>query len=390
MEIDIWLREPWDHYYYTVFEDMVKIMPDDCEMYYIIYCPFRYSFDRLKRMSYGKKLVGLMIIEELQFEYNYFPGQLSPAAAHLVELCKLNPTTQFIIFTEIEYFNKEVPKIDNLRIVPIGTGLMFEQTNWNSIIPVTEKNFSSTRTFVSLNRSLRYSRATALSYLLGTGLSKFGHLTYRIDLLKNRGSWLEFCPWLVVDNQVRDTLLDGFEKLKQGDDIIDSVHLADKLYRRQPGADATNPCNNVSNFNQYLRDIYKNTFVELVSESTFSLPSIMVTEKTRNSIFGYNFPIFIAGVGIVKHLREDLKLDMFDDIIDHSYDAIDDNIARIVTAIESNRRLLEDSKYAKDCWRVNQHRFAKNLEVFLVYAEQFYRERAKYSLNIALKEFGYV
>jgi hypothetical protein len=383
MKITVWARDPWwDQYYYGLFKDMAEIMPDNSEMHYIIYDPISRNFEKIKKTTYTEKLVGLMIIEELQYECDYTSNQFSPAAAHIIDLCNLNPNTQFIIFTEIEYFNKEVPEISNLRIVPVGTGIMFEHAHRDTIIPVTEKNLLSTQTFVSLNRSVRPSRVTLLSYLLGTSLADCGYLSFNsMDLIKDHSSWLSYCPWGIPD-KYRQEILDGFELLKVGHGITQSITAVDNLYNIQA-------CDNVTNFNEFLRSIYKNTFVEIVSETTFTLPGILVTEKTKNSIYGYNFPIFVAGKGIVNHLKNDLGLDMFDDIIDHSYDTIEDNVTRITTAIDSNKRLLTDSSYIKSCWQNNFDRFTSNVHILRTQIEKFYRQRAWSKLTDILRECGY-
>jgi hypothetical protein len=66
--------------------------------------------------------------------------------------------------------------------------------------------------------------------------------------------------------------------------------------------------------------------------------------------------------------------DMFDDIIDHSYDYIPNPFDRILHAVEDNRKLLLDSDHVKQIWLDNQHRFVNNLVVAKnMYA--WYKER---------------
>jgi hypothetical protein len=121
--------------------------------------------------------------------------------------------------------------------------------------------------------------------------------------------------------------------------------------------------------------MYRNSFVEIVTESTFAEPSFAITEKTAHSFFGCNFPIILGGCGIIAHLRE-IGFDMFDDVVDHSYDQIANPFDRIVSAIESNRRLLIDSDHAKQSWRRCHTRFEHNVQtVRNIYA--WYEHRAK-------------
>jgi hypothetical protein len=108
--------------------------------------------------------------------------------------------------------------------------------------------------------------------------------------------------------------------------------------------------------------MYRNSFVEIVGESQFAAPSFFITEKTAHSFYGCNFPIIMSGCGTVTHLRE-LGLDVFDDIVDHTYDTIANPFDRIVTAIDSNRRLLTDPVYAKQAWIQCKPRFERNIKV---------------------------
>jgi hypothetical protein len=93
----------------------------------------------------------------------------------------------------------------------------------------------------------------------------------------------------------------------------------------------------------------------------------MITEKTLHSIFGCSFPIWISSAGTVAYL-EQLGIDVFRDIIDHSYDNILDPIDRLVTAIDSNRRILSDLTYARQLWIKSKDRFLANVN-FMKYQQ---------------------
>ena len=41
---------------------------------------------------------------------------------------------------------------------------------------------------------------------------------------------------------------------------------------------------------------------------------------------------------------------MFDDVINHDYDTVQDPLMRIATAIIDNERLLKDAEFAKKVW----------------------------------------
>ena len=214
----------------------------------------------------------------------------------------------------------------------------------------------------------------ALSYLLGGGYEDHGVISYlknpkgNPDVLLDNVSW-EFGP---EHDGIRTQILEGFDRIAtyQGFDN-DDYHIYQRYGVKQN--------DNIGNFNNRLRPMYRNSFVEIVTESTFVEPSFSITEKTAHSFFGCNFPIILGGCGIIAHLR-DLGLDVFDDVVDHSYDQIANPFDRIVSAIESNRRLLLDPDHAKQSWIQCQPRFKHNVTVIQnIYS--YYENRAKTKLS---------
>lgn len=80
--------------------------------------------------------------------------------------------------------------------------------------------------------------------------------------------------------------------------------------------------------------------------------SIFITEKTFKAFGFRQIPIWSAVPGLVAEVRK-LGFDMFDDIVDHSYDLEQDEYTRIAIVIKEIQRL--DSKYnLQDCQRLRQ------------------------------------
>ena len=123
-----------------------------------------------------------------------------------------------------------------------------------------------------------------------------------------------------------------------------------------------------------LVDYYKNTFVEIICETTYTENSFLITEKTQHSVFGCSFPIWVSSPGTVKFMRE-MGLDVFDDIIDHSYDIVENPIDRMYLAISKNKELLTNPNI-KDIWKENMPRFIKNVEFVKKGMYDFYSNRA--------------
>ncbi len=91
-----------------------------------------------------------------------------------------------------------------------------------------------------------------------------------------------------------------------------------------------------------------------VSWQTVSSDRIFFTEKTAKAFLMNQIPILIAAPGMVQVLRE-LGFDMFDDIVDHSYDTEDNIFKRCDMVYNELNRLV--SKYTVAGWvRILQQR----------------------------------
>ena len=68
-------------------------------------------------------------------------------------------------------------------------------------------------------------------------------------------------------------------------------------------------------------ELAKNSYIEIQCETLPIDKSTFITEKAAKPFLGLQFPIFFAQPNYIQYLR-DWGFDMFDDIIDHSYDKI--------------------------------------------------------------------
>jgi hypothetical protein len=87
-----------------------------------------------------------------------------------------------------------------------------------------------------------------------------------------------------------------------------------------------------------------------------------VTEKTIMSIYAGTIPIWVGGWRIADYMRNQ-GFDVFDDIIDHSYQNIPDPWDRCYYAIERNIELLQNFNQAKSFIEHNRHRLLNNLDL---------------------------
>lgn len=89
--------------------------------------------------------------------------------------------------------------------------------------------------------------------------------------------------------------------------------------------------------------VYNKALINLVTEtfyfSTWNINSeFFITEKTWKAFTANQIPIIIGPKGIVKYLRE-LGFDMFDDIIDNSYDDEPDS-TRLFSSVKSLKKVI--------------------------------------------------
>lgn len=355
-------RPPNDDFTYSMFEDWLSTMTHDYAAYYLWSCPPDVMKKFLNYTNFGvhkNVIIGIKDLLDMWIPYNYWHDTAQVGTQLIKETASKYPDTNFIICTSLENLHHEDIQSPNIQILPWGGDLVNQPALYKTIVPVLDKNFESTKSFICLNRNYRDHRIVVLCYLYGSGLDQYGKLSClglsTVDYSGEPDNFLDRIFWEFDEERhdhIREIIINGYPRMYKDQSLIIDDY---KIYK-------TRPNDNYSNFNNQLRSRYEHSFVEIVTETTFASPGFLITEKTLNSVYGCNFPIILSGNGAVSHLRE-LGFDMFDDVIDHSYDSIVDPFDRIVTAIETNRRLLIDVEFAKQCWKDCKSRFSNNIEV---------------------------
>jgi hypothetical protein len=110
---------------------------------------------------------------------------------------------------------------------------------------------------------------------------------------------------------------------------------------------------------------YENSYVNISTESCYLWPEIHITDKTIKPLFFYQLPIFVASYQHVKFVRERFGLDVFDDIIDHSYDNEPDNRKRFTMIFDEIKRVHSIKPEIIKFYKNNEERFKKNREIIL-------------------------
>lgn len=113
--------------------------------------------------------------------------------------------------------------------------------------------------------------------------------------------------------------------------------------------------------------LYSTTQINVVTETVYTGPSGIITEKTLFAFAAGQIPLVIGHRGLVQQCRE-LGFDMFDDIVDTSYDQLGDD-QRWCEALQRNRALLEqgvDASSVATRLQNQQHYLLENWRPYLV------------------------
>jgi hypothetical protein len=110
---------------------------------------------------------------------------------------------------------------------------------------------------------------------------------------------------------------------------------------------------------------YESSYVNIVTESNFLFNEIHITEKTLKPFYFYQFPIFLSSMNHIKYIKEMYGFDMFDDILDHSYDNEPDNKKRLFMVYDEIKRLSKNKDKLIKFYKNNESRFEKNKQIVI-------------------------
>lgn len=112
-------------------------------------------------------------------------------------------------------------------------------------------------------------------------------------------------------------------------------------------------------------DTFENSYVNIVTESSYldSESVVHITEKSFRPFYFYQLPIFVSSHHHVKHLKEIYGFDMFEDVVNHSYDDVIDHRNRLFEIMKEIKRLNENKEKIKEFYKNNYDRFEKNKNI---------------------------
>jgi hypothetical protein len=110
------------------------------------------------------------------------------------------------------------------------------------------------------------------------------------------------------------------------------------------------------------KNVFESSCISLITEPAYHERETIHTEKTVMAIYGGTLPIWVGGWRLADFMKS-LGFDVFDDIIDHSYQALEDPRDRCYSAIECNIDLLKDFDRTHNFILENQSRLEHNLNL---------------------------
>jgi hypothetical protein len=108
---------------------------------------------------------------------------------------------------------------------------------------------------------------------------------------------------------------------------------------------------------------YEESYINIVTETNFNEKHIHITEKSFKPFYLHQLPIFLANQNHIKTLKKEYGLDVFDDLIDHSYDNEFDNLKRLYMVYNEIKRLSEIKDTIKRYYSDNIDRVLKNRKI---------------------------
>ncbi len=213
--------------------------------------------------------------------------------------------------------------------------------------------------FLSLNNSCRIHRVYLFTQLLKRGLS-----LDKCSFLFSTGTpngWL-------YNRQVYESTLDMLLGEKKIDEELCNRALNYSLPKilDYDNTTATYIFNDINYLYKTILNLVSETTVGM-TEGDFSKDSIYtITEKTIKPFLVKQIPLFFALPGHINLLRE-MGFDMYDDIVNHSYDTEMDSVKRLDMILDELERLLKVDLL--EFVNVNKDRFDRNYNLLFELSE---------------------
>jgi len=309
---------------------------------------------------------------------------VSKSMRDIIEVVNTYASKAFVLVTCNIYTEDEIAHIKPTNLKIIETSYMIYEAitiglTWNNPI---DKDFNKEWHVICLNNNPRPHRIGVLLYLNALGIKS----VYSTFISKER--------WEKGVEYTYETILSHLYPYSKLYDKMNIISL-ENIYKHNAeyvfaDDNDTNyetllqilPSQNCDdNFINKLLPLYKSAAVEIITESTALEETAMLCEKFVHTIIGECFPIIIGTRRNVEIYRN-LGYDMFDDVIDHSYDYEPNPFYRLKMAIDANIDILTNKDLAISLYAQNKERFENNINN--------YKKQYNKTLGHVLRELDYM
>jgi hypothetical protein len=247
---------------------------------------------------------------------------------------------------------REYTTLKNVLYMPLFLSWQTGLFNQKNIAPDWNSRASAFNFMVNKRRPSRELLLVFLSY--------FGLTTPDYTLCWKDSNWIERGLLSALTENTRlqkiihDTEMDTPSRMYLGGSEV--VCANELMYRSQH-------CNNADVYESFVKkDLFESSCISLITEPVLLERESLITEKTIMAIYGGTLPVWVGGWRQADVMR-DFGFDVFDDIVDHSYQESQDPVERCFLALEQNLDLLRDFDRANDFLSNNQHRLMHNLDL---------------------------
>ena len=110
------------------------------------------------------------------------------------------------------------------------------------------------------------------------------------------------------------------------------------------------------------KTVFEPTCVSLITEPVYYERETIITEKTLMAMYAGTIPVWVGGWCIADWLKS-RGFDIFDDIVDHSYQSLANPVDRVRQAVERNLHVLTNFEKTMQFVKQNQSRLRHNLSL---------------------------
>lgn len=285
-------------------------------------------------------------------------------------MLKINPGTNFLNLefknNDIIYLNDHMPYSQEIRISIKGVDCyfkntiidLFEQKNINyenkKIISDHYLIFEDFKNFnIDVNSNIFIKMANM--FFNGVGHLVPDEVKYKFTFMSNKARHHRTLCATVIANLfdkndisysynsgLNDSLISSELLLKTDYNFDTEKILPDQWYDFKSGGKLPDGYGSTSERFVFLWEtMYKNSATSIITEPCFFERGNIITEKTLMSIYSNHFMIWPGAWKLPETVKK-LGIDVFDDVIDHSYQYIEHPGKRVVEAFLRNKPFLDN------------------------------------------------